>query len=104
MRSSFLHATAIAFAGYFLAFTGQEQPTSTPAKALVYCPVTIDSIGCSNIQAALAAQYPDGVDRGFDGSNGTLDLKTANLWQYRVLVVPSLADNSDAQPYALLRD
>src|SRR4051812_32474691 len=73
-------------------------------KALVYCPVSIDAVGCSNIATALAAQYPQGVDRGYDGTGGTVDLKTADLWQYDVFVVPSLADGTNAKPYAQLRD
>ncbi|HEX8696613.1 MAG TPA: MBG domain-containing protein, partial [Longimicrobium sp.] len=72
-------------------------------RALVYCPVGIDEGGCAAAAAALASRFPDGVDRGYDGSGGTVDLVTADLWQYAVLVVPSLADNASTRPYALLR-
>lgn len=104
MKTSFLRATAVAAAGYLLPSLMQAQTPTTQRKALVYCPVTIDSTGCRNIETALATQYPDGIDRGYDGSNATVDLKIVNLWQYRVFVVPSLADNGDVNPYALLRD
>lgn len=72
-------------------------------KALVYCP-TADATSCGAAVAALGAEFPGGVDKAYDGTNGTLDLKTANLWDYAVFVVPSLADNATAAPYALLRD
>jgi uncharacterized repeat protein (TIGR01451 family) len=76
-------------------------------KALVYCPVGIDAGGCTTIVAALNAdptRFPDGADAGYDGTQGTLDLATADFSSYAVLVVPSLADGPDAQPYALLRN
>jgi uncharacterized repeat protein (TIGR01451 family) len=76
-------------------------------KALVYCPVGIDAGGCTTIVAALnadAARFPDGADAGYDGTQGTLDLATADFSSYAVFVVPSLADGPDAQPYALLRN
>jgi hypothetical protein len=72
-------------------------------KALVYCPVAIDATGCATIKTALTSAYPGGVETGFDGTQGTVDLKTVDLFQYSVVVVPSLADDSLA-PYALLRD
>ncbi|HEX7827796.1 MAG TPA: hypothetical protein VF477_23090, partial [Mycobacterium sp.] len=72
-------------------------------KALVYCPVSIDATGCATIKTALTSAYPGGIDTGFDGTQGTVDLKTVDLFQYSVVVVPSLADDSTA-PYALLRD
>ena len=72
-------------------------------KALVYCPVSIDATGCAAIKTALTSAYPGGVETGFDGTQGTVDLKTVDLFQYSVVVVPSLADDSTA-PYALLRD
>jgi hypothetical protein len=76
-------------------------------KALVYCPVGIDAGGCTTIVAALnadATRFPDGADAGYDGTQGTLDLATADFSSYAVFVVPSLADGPDAQPYALLRN
>src|SRR5688572_1041453 len=80
------------------------QPTSEPARALVYCPVGIDAVGCTDIIEALGPSFPAGVDRGYDGTAGTVDLKTVDLWRYEVFLVPSLADVAAAQPYALLRD
>ncbi len=76
-------------------------------KALVYCPVGIDASGCNAIVTALNASptsFPDGVDGGYDGTQGTVDLATADLSGYAVFVVPSLADGAGTQPYALLRD
>ena len=76
-------------------------------KALVYCPVGIDATGCNTIVAALAASstlFPDGVDAGYDGTSGTVDLAGGDLSGYAVFVVPSLADGPDVQPYALLRN
>src|ERR1051326_6840253 len=72
-------------------------------KALVYCP-TADQSGCNAIVTALSTAYPDGVDKGYDGTGGTLDLRTLDHSVYSVFVVPSLADDSNTQPYALLRD
>jgi hypothetical protein len=74
-------------------------------KALVYCPVNVDATGCNAIVTALTGPaYPLGVDRGYDGTNGTVDLKTVDLFGYSVFVVPSLADDASSQPYAKLRD
>ena len=74
-------------------------------KALVYCPVTVDATGCTNIVNALTGPaYPLGVDRGYDGTGGTVDLNTVDLFTYSVFVVPSLADGATSQPYAKLRD
>jgi VCBS repeat-containing protein len=78
-------------------------PAAQAQKALVYCPVGIDATGCDRIVTALASKFPDGVDRAYDGSNGTLDLKAIDLNHYAVFIVPSLADDDDKQPYALLR-
>ncbi|HEV8448318.1 MAG TPA: Ig-like domain-containing protein [Gemmatimonadaceae bacterium] len=72
-------------------------------KALVYCPVGVDATGCDRIVSALQPKFAGGVDRGYDGSNGTLDLKSIDLDHYSVFVVPSLADDGDKQPYAALR-
>lgn len=84
---------------------GTRPATANAQKALVYCPVTVDATGCNAIVTALTGPaYPLGVDRGYDGANGTVDLKTVDLFSYSVFVVPSLADDSTSQPYALLRD
>ncbi|HEV2735227.1 MAG TPA: hypothetical protein VGV85_10350, partial [Longimicrobiaceae bacterium] len=72
-------------------------------KALVYCPVGIDATGCSSAAAALGGSFPGGVDRGYDGTAGTLDLRTADLAGYSLVVVPSLSDNPGKAPYGLLR-
>src|SRR2546426_8362279 len=79
----------------------------TPQKALVYCPVAIDRIGCHNVVAALLGPngpFPNGVDRGYDGTAGTVDLATADLSPYAVFIIPSLADDSASKPYDLLRN
>jgi hypothetical protein len=76
-------------------------------KALVYCPVGVDAAGCNVIMTALRADtalFPGGVDGGYDGSQGTVDLAAADLATYTVFVVPSLADGPDMQPYGLLRN
>jgi hypothetical protein len=74
-------------------------------KALVYCPVGVDATGCNNVVNALTSGggFPDGVQRAYNGTEGTLDLATADLSGYAVLVVPSLSDNGSKQPYGLLR-
>ena len=76
-------------------------------KALVYCPVGIDGTGCNAILAALGASsggFPGGVDGGYDGTGSTIDLATADLSGYAVLVIPSLADGGELTPYGLLSD
>lgn len=76
-------------------------------KALVYCPVGIDATGCNTVIAALAAdpaRFPGGADAGYDGTQGTVDLASADFSTYAVFVVPSLADGAGVQPYALLRN
>src|SRR5216117_706334 len=75
-------------------------------RALVYCPINLDRAGCDTVVAVLAgpSAYPGGVDRGYDGTGGTVDLQSADLFAYIVFVVPSLADDSTSQPYGLLRD
>ena len=82
-------------------------PTNSRAqKAIVYCPPS-DATGCDNVVAALAATggpFAGGVDRGYDGTGGTVNLATVDLSQYSALVVPSLSDDSSSTPYALLRD
>ena len=78
-------------------------PAVEAQKALVYCPVGVDAAGCDRIVTALQSRFSDGVDRGYDGSNGTVDLTKVDLQHYGVFVVPSLADDATKQPYALLR-
>ncbi|PYP75515.1 MAG: hypothetical protein DMD35_21275, partial [Gemmatimonadetes bacterium] len=79
-------------------------PTSAEAqKALVYCPA-IDQSGCTTVRSALLSAFPGGVETGDDGTNGSVDLKTVDLFQYAVIVVPSLAETDSTAPYALLRD
>ena len=75
-------------------------------QALVYCPINLDRTGCDAIVTALTAgsAYPGGVDRGYDGTGGTVDLRSADLFSYSVFIMPSLADDSTSQPYAFLRD
>jgi len=92
--------TAVITAVLALGALGQRAQAQ---KALVYCPVGIDATGCNRIVTALQPKFADGVDRGYDGSAGTLDLKTVDLHHYSVFVVPSLADDSARKPYAVLR-
>ena len=67
-------------------------PMSAEAqKALVYCPA-VDQSGCTTVKSALTSAFPGGVDTGDDGTNGTVDLRTADLFQYAVFFVPSLAE------------
>src|SRR2546422_4740071 len=52
-----------------------------PQKALVYCPVAIDSIGCHNVVAALSGPngpFPGGVDRGYDGDRKSTRLNSSH--------------------------
>ncbi len=93
-------ATAAFAAGLALSISA---PAAHAQKALVYCPVGVDATGCDRIVSALQPTFATGVDRGYDGSNGTLDLKAIDLNHYSVFVVPSLADDGDKQPYAVLR-
>src|SRR5215210_4488077 len=78
-------------------------PSVHAQKALVYCPVGVDAAGCDRVVSALQTKFPGGVDRGYDGTGGTVDLRKADLQHYGVFVVPSLADAGDRKPYALLR-
>src|SRR5436305_12900722 len=73
-------------------------------RALVYCPINLDRAGCDTVVAVLAggSAYPGGVDRGYDGTGGTVDLRSADLFPYSVFVVPPLADDSASQPPAFL--
>jgi hypothetical protein len=101
---SLLQRCALALAAV-VALLGTRPATANAQKALVYCPVSVDATGCNAIVAALTGPaYPLGVDRGYDGTDGTVDLKAVDLFSYSVFVVPSLADDSTSQPYAKLRD
>jgi hypothetical protein len=102
MQFSFRRAALVVGA----AFGVGSVPASVQAqKALVYCPVAADATGCNTIVTALTGPaFPLGVDRGYDGTSGTVDLKTVDLFSYSVFIVPSLADGSTSQPYAKLRD
>jgi hypothetical protein len=101
---SLLQRCALAF-GAVVGLLGTRPATANAQKALVYCPVSIDATGCNAIVTALTGPaYPLGVDRGYDGTSGTVDLKAVDLFSYSVFVVPSLADDSTSQPYAKLRD
>jgi len=101
---SLLQRCALALAAV-VALLGARPATANAQKALVYCPVSVDATGCNAIVAALTGPaYPLGVDRGYDGTDGTVDLKAVDLFSYSVFVVPSLADDSTSQPYAKLRD
>jgi hypothetical protein len=77
---------------------GAQNPTQ---KALVYCPVGIDVTGCDRIVAALGNRFGT-IDRGYDGSKGTVDIGKVDLHHYSVFIVPSLADDDASQPYARL--
>jgi hypothetical protein len=91
--------------GAVIGLLGSRPATANAQKALVYCPVTVDATGCNAIVSALTGPaYPLGVDRGYDGTAGTVDLETVDLFAYSVFVVPSLADDATSQPYAKLRD
>ena len=101
---SLLQRCALALAAV-VGLLGARPATANAQKALVYCPVSVDATGCNAIVAALTGPaYPLGVDRGYDGTDGTVDLKAVDLFSYSVFVVPSLADDSTSQPYAKLRD
>src|SRR5881296_1262272 len=75
-------------------------------KALVYCPVGIDPTGCTTLVQALGdtgGPFLQRVDMGYDGTDGTIDLASADLSPYAVFIVPALADNADTKPYDRLR-
>ena len=104
MTRSFLQRGAL-LVGAVFGLIGTRPATANAQKALVYCPVTVDATGCNAIVAALTGPaFPLGVHRGYDGTGGTVDLKTVDLFSYSVFVVPSLADGGASQPYAKLRD
>ena len=101
MRTILTRAAAIFAAAVALAATPTQ--SAQAQKALVYCPVGIDETGCTAIVNAISTRYLGGVDKGWDGTNGTVDLATVDVGRYSVFVVPSLADDSTESPYAKLR-
>jgi hypothetical protein len=104
MIRTFVQRGALLFAAV-IGLIGTAPRSASAQKALVYCPVDVDATGCTTIVNALTGpMFPLGVDKGYDGTNGTVDLKTVDLFSYSVFVVPSLADGSSSQPYATLRD
>jgi hypothetical protein len=104
MMRSFIQRAALVLAGV-VGLLGTPPATANAQKALVYCPVNVDATGCNAIVNALTGPtFPLGVDRGYDGTGGTVDLEAVDLFSYAVFVVPSLADGSASQPYAKLRD
>src|SRR2546427_540852 len=75
-------------------------------RALVYCPVEIDPTGCTTLIQALGdsgGPFAQRVDMGYDGTDGTIDLASADLSSDAVFIVPALADNADTKPYDRLR-
>src|SRR5688572_12060578 len=103
MMRSFVQRAGLLL-GAVIGLLGTAPSSASAQKALVYCPVNVDATGCNAIVNAISGSYPLGVDRGYDGTAGTVDLKTVDLFTYSVFVVPSLADNATAQPYAKLRE
>src|SRR6185503_12017177 len=91
-----------ALAAAVLAIRPDLAQAQNPNKALVYCPVGIDVTGCDKIVASLNGRFGT-IDRGYDGTNGTVNIATVDLHHYSVFIVPSLADGDASQPYARLR-
>src|SRR5437899_13109255 len=80
---------------------------ANPDKALVYCPVAIDSAGCDQIVATLSGPdgpFPAGVDRGYDGTAGTVGLATADLSPYASFLNPPPSPRPDTEPYDPVSD
>src|ERR1051326_8986120 len=71
-------------------------------KALVYCP-TADQTGCNAVVTALSSGGYLAVDKGYDGTGGTVDIRTVDLFGYSVFWLPALADDATTQPYGFLR-
>jgi thiamine biosynthesis lipoprotein ApbE len=90
-----------------LTISGEPSASAPQAgpDALVYCPVSIDVVGCGRIVSTLSASgHFASVSRAYDGSDGTVDLASVDLGAYSLLMVPSLADIADSRPYDLLRN
>lgn len=103
-RLSFLLGVAPAALIGLGPLSAPAHPAAPASEAvLVYCPVDIDTSGCEQIVRLLAEAGISSVDRGYDGTGGTLDLAHVDLSRYAVLVVPSLADDPDRRPYDRLR-
>src|SRR2546422_4941116 len=69
---------------------------ANPDKALVYCPVAIDSAGCDQIVATLSGPdgpFPGGVDRGYDGTAGGRGPGTPRLGSHPSLIFFPLPDD-----------
>src|SRR4026208_837373 len=98
MRSRFVSAARAALMVVALSTTVESASAQGNGQALVYCPVGVDDAACNAIVNALAPLYLGGVDKGYDGSGGTINLATADLGVYSVFVVPSLADGANAAP------
>src|SRR5256712_111036 len=85
---------------------GTEPSIVSDQGALVYCPVGIGPTDCTTIVQALGdsgGPFAQRVDMGYDGTDGTIDLASADLSPYAVFIVPALADNADTKPYDRLR-
>ena len=76
-RLSFIGAAALALV---IALGVSADAFTFSQRVLVYCPPG-DTSGCDAIVAALG-----NADKGYDGNNGTVDLATADLSSYAVLV------------------
>src|ERR1043166_6276596 len=101
----FLHRyTSVLAAALTLFALPTANAQSRAQKALVYCPSGGDAAGCSRIVTAIKAKFTGGVDRGYDGTQGTADIRKVDLDVYDVIVVPSLADGKAGKPYAMLRE
>ena len=74
MMRSFFQRLALVLAGV-VGLLGTPPATANAQKALVYCPVTVVARGCNAIvNAVTGPAFPLGVDRGYDGTGGTVDL------------------------------
>src|SRR2546427_7558245 len=74
---------------------------ANPDKALVYCPVAIDSAGCDQIVATLSGPdgpFPGGVDRGDDGTAGTAGPATPDPSPLPIFIFSSPAGPPPTQP------
>src|SRR3989442_5957799 len=75
-------------------------------RALVYCPVGIDPTGCTTLVQALgdsAGPFGHRVDMSYHRTDGTIDLASADLTRYAVLIGPAFAANDRTKPYERLR-
>ena len=62
MRSRFARAAFAALTVVALSTTVESASAQSNGKALVYCPVGIDDVGCNAIVNALAPMYLGGID------------------------------------------